>query len=124
MQSFAVAPVHVLHSELQVEQDPPFAKDPSGQTVPVLVDEVGGLHLVESVEESVKPLLQAVQTPVEVEHVAQPSSQTVNHVSIESKTESIKLTFTRAIITQEETACTRSTFGTIRIIHPSRIART
>ena len=96
----------MLQSELQVEQDPPFAKDPSGQTVPVLVDEVGGLHLVESVEESVKPLLQAVQTPVEVEHVAQPSSQTVNYVSIELKAGPTKITFTRAIITQKKTACT------------------
>ena len=76
MQSFAVEPEQVLHVASQAAQAVPFEKDPSGQTVPVFVAEVGGLHFVESVEESVKPDWQAVQVPVDAEQVEHPISHT------------------------------------------------
>ena len=78
IQSLLVPPVHVVHKELQGEHVDPLENDPSGQTCPVLVAEVGGLHWVESVDESVKPDLHAVHVPVDDEHVSHPMLHTMS----------------------------------------------
>lgn len=76
MQLLLVPPVHVLHKELHGAHADPFENEPSGQTWPVLVAEVGGLHWVESVDERVKPDLHAVHVPVDDAQVSQPKLQT------------------------------------------------
>lgn len=63
MQSFEVAPVHVLQSGEHGVHDVPLLKLPSGQTVPVEVVDCTARHLVRSLAFWVKPVLQDMQSP-------------------------------------------------------------